>query len=316
MHRRAFIVAGVAGTFALLAVRGLAAEKGGMSDRLEKARDFILRNARLLERRRFEVLFEGGSNASVVQALAPYQNRDGGFGAALEPDKRVPDSQPQDVEIAFHILDEVDALSGDLVRRACDWLDSVTTADGGVPYALPSVNDYPHTFWWAVKETEPPANLNPTAAILGLLLKHGVDHPWVARAAGFCWRAIEATETTEFHDLIPMITFLEHAPDDARAGRELDRIAARIGRPGVVEMDPDAQGYLMKPLDWAPTPASFCRKLFSDAVIAAHLEALAKRQEADGGWPISWDAVGPGALQEWRGMRTIAALQTLRAYGV
>lgn len=287
-----------------------------MSERLDRARDFIWRNARLLERRRFDVAFGGGEGDLVVQALAPYQNADGGFGNALEPDKRVPASQPQDVEVAFHILDEADVLAGEPVRRACDWLESVSTPEGGVPYSLPSVNAYPHTVWWAVKEPVPPANLNPTAAILGLLLKHRVEHRWIAPATAFCWREIEATETAEFHDLIPMIGFLEHADDRVRAARELDRIAGRVAQPGVVEMDPKAQGYRMKPLDWAPSPESFCRKLFSDSVIAQHLDALAARQESDGGWPISWETVGPGALQEWRGIRTLAALRTLHAYGV
>jgi hypothetical protein len=220
------------------------------------------------------------------------------------------------VEVAFHVLDQVNALDGDLARRACDWLETVTTGEGGVPYSLPSVNAYPHTPWWAVKEPAPPAELNPTAAILGLLLKHGVDHPWMAAATAFCWRAIEASETRQFHDLMPMIAFLEHAHDRPRAERALAGIAERIATPGVVEMSADAQGYLMKPLDWAPSPASFCRRLFADHDIARHLEALIGRQEGDGGWPISWEPVGPGALQEWRGMRTIAALRTLEAYGV
>jgi hypothetical protein len=55
----------------------------------------------------------------VLAALLPYQNEDGGFGNALEPDKRCPSSQPQDIECALHILDAIDALHDSMVMRAC-----------------------------------------------------------------------------------------------------------------------------------------------------------------------------------------------------
>ena len=95
---------------------------------------------------------------------------------------------------------------------------------------------------------------------------------------------------------MPMIGFLEQAP-------------------GVVALDPAAEGYVQKPLDWAPMPDSFCRRLFSDAVLAQHLEALAARQGVDGGWPISWPPISPGVALEWGGAMTIKALRTLRTYG-
>ena len=66
------------------------------SRQLENAYTFILNNARLLERRRFAYLFGGGPREPVLAALRAYQNPDGGFGNALEPDKRTPTSQPID----------------------------------------------------------------------------------------------------------------------------------------------------------------------------------------------------------------------------
>ncbi len=284
------------------------------NERLQKAQDFTWRNARLIERYLFTALFAGGSKEPVLAALRAYQNADGGFGNALEPDKRCPSSQPQDIEIALRILDAIEAVNAPMVARACDYLVTITTDEGGVPYALPSVNDYPHAFWWTV-EGNPPASLNPTAAIAGLLLKHGVQHPWTETASAFCWRAIADIDTTEFHTLMPAITFLEYAPDRTRAERELRRIAERISQPGVIELDPHAEGYVQKPLDWAPKPQSYCRRLFDDKTIAAHLTALADRQQDDGGWPISWEPISPAVEIEWRGRVTIEALRTLAAYG-
>ncbi len=284
------------------------------SDRLRRAREFLLLNARLLERRLFAHQFEGADGTPVVAALTAYRNPDGGFGNALEPDKRAPPSQPQDAEIALRTLDTVGRFPGALVTPLCDWLASVSTPAGGVPFSLATVNAFPHAPWWAVEEADPPANLNPTAAIVGLLLKHGVDHPWIAPAADFCWRGIAASESTDFHEIACSILFLTHAPDRPRADLEIRRLRQRIATPGVVALDPDAAGYVQKPLDFAPTPDSPFRPLFSEAVIADHLAALAARQQADGGWPINWEAISPGVACECRGRVTIAALQTLQAY--
>lgn len=287
-------------------------------NRFERARNFIRKNARLLDRQIFAYLFASGSRQAVVMALKAYQNPDGGFGQALEPDKRCPESQPVDVEMALKILDLVSALDDkqvqvEMILPTCDFLQSISTGEGGVPFALPSAKEYPHAPWWAV-EDDPPASLNPTAGIVGLLLKYGIQHPWLDVAVGYCWRAIEASQTEMFHDLMPMIAFLENAPEHARAQRELSRIAERIARPGVVEMDPQAGGYVKMPLDWAPTPESFCRKLFDERTLNQHLVALAQRQRPDGGWPINWDPISPGVELEWRGWVTIGALFTLQAY--
>ena len=78
-----------------------------MSDILARAADFIWRNARLLDRQRFAFHFENGSRQDVVHGLLAYQNGDGGFGAALEPDLRDPSSQPVPAQHALEVLDEV-----------------------------------------------------------------------------------------------------------------------------------------------------------------------------------------------------------------
>ncbi|HJZ45954.1 MAG TPA: hypothetical protein VKE41_02270, partial [Roseiflexaceae bacterium] len=168
--------------------------------------------------------------------------------------------------------------------------------------------------WWNTDD-DPPASLNPTAAIAGLLHKHGVKHAWLDRATEYCWRTIGASQLDEPHLLQAIITFLENAPDQERARREFERVATSLFENDLVKIDPDAEGYVKMPLDYAPTPRSWCRRLFSDDVIAAHLDALAARQQPDGGWPITWPPVSPADELEYRGIVTLGALRTLRAYG-
>ena len=74
---------------------------------LDAAERFIWTNARLIERHRFAHLFKGAPPEPVAEAVRPYQNPDGGFGNALEPDLRTPTSQPIAVNSALEDLDEV-----------------------------------------------------------------------------------------------------------------------------------------------------------------------------------------------------------------
>jgi hypothetical protein len=290
-----------------------------MNDTLfSRAETFIWTSARLIERQVYACLFCNGPAEGVIRALAAYQNPDGGFGNALEPDNRCPDSQPIFIEHALYILDMVNAITDPRVRTdmllpVCDYLQTITTSEGGVPFVLPTANRYPHTPWMGAPEN-PPAALNPTASIAGLLFKSGVQHAWLDRASDFCWREIPANQKEGFHDLMPVTTFLLNAPDQKRAAGQLERISEIIRKPGVVEMDPTAGGYVKMPLDWAPTPTSFFRKLFDDETLRLHLTALARRQQADGGWAINWDPISPVVDYEWRGRLTIDALVSLRGY--
>lgn len=282
---------------------------------LSKAHDFIFKNARLLDRQLFAWLFEGGSRDAVLRALLAYQNPDGGFGDALEPDKRDPGSQPVDVEVAFHLLEKLDAFDHPCVLQACDFLASIATPEGGVPFALPTVMGYPRAPWWNVPAA-PPASLNPTASLAGMLLAHRIQHPWLERAVPYCWQAIAENKSIEYHDLMPMIAFLQHAPETQRAAGELERIRRRIEVNQLVSLDPTASGYVHPPLDWAPTPRHWTRGLFNDAIIQTDLQRLLAQQQEDGGWSISWQPVSTAVELEWRGFRTIEALYTLKAYGV
>jgi hypothetical protein len=276
------------------------------------ARGFILRSARLLDRHRFAFLFDHGDGADVLSALRPYQNGDGGFGHALEPDLRGGDSQPVSLEHALQVLDEVGDFDNEIVQASCDWLTSVTTDTGGVPFVLASVTDSPHAPWWVPTDE---ASLNPTAGIAGLLHKHDVRHPWLSIATDYCWRALSSSlDTLGPDDAISVLTFLEHVADRVRADSVFEQVGARISR-DLVALDPSTTGYVKMPLEFAPDPDRRAARLFSRATLALHLDMLASLQGPDGGWPITWETLSGAATQEWRGFMTIKSLQVLRNYG-
>jgi len=281
---------------------------------LSRTTDFMWRTARLLERRRFAYLFLDGERQAMVEALRPYQNPDGGFGNGLEPDIRGPVSQPVPTWTALCILDEAGAFADPMVMQACDYLLTITTPEGGVPFALPSVRDYPRAPWWETGD-QPSASLNPTAAIAALLYKNGVEHPWLKEATTYCWRKLDEMEGTDPYEMRAVLPFLDWVSDRQRAEGVFARVGPKILEQKLVALTPTTQSETHTPLNFAPRPQSLARRLFSDEVIETHLDALESGQQEDGGWQFNWLAWNPAAALEWRGVVTIDALVTLRAYG-
>lgn len=278
------------------------------------ARAFVYANARLLEQRVYATLFDGASPAGCVAALAAYKNDDGGFGWGLEPDKRAPDSQPLDVEIAFERLVIAGAHADDLVAPACDWLASIAAPSGAVPILLPSIAGYPRAPHWEATDFLP--GLNPTAAIAAHAHALGCHHPWVERATEHCLLELEAGRVpNEAHDLLGLCKLMQHAPDQDRAQRLASLIASALASAAFMKLDPAADVYGVTPLEFAPTPDSIAVTWFGDGVVAAHLDHLERQQEHDGGWPISWEPPSAASGLEWRGIRTLLAARTLTAYG-
>jgi hypothetical protein len=292
-------------------------------DAIDAAEHFLWRNARLLERLRFEHLFRDGDRNAVVEALRPYQRADGGFGNALEPDFRGPISQPTTADSALRVLDDTGELPDDVVGPLCDWLATVTTDEGGVPMVLSSAAAFPRAPWWD-PPAEQRASLLPTSGLAGHLHRHGVEHPWLGPATEFTWQALAEVPgrvaagewlVQLAYDVRCAVVFLDSVPDRERA----EQVAAELGEvlvsSGVVALDPASEGEVAMPLDFAATPDSVTRRWFDDATIEAHLDAMAAGQAEDGGWTVTWEAWVPVTGLEWRGWQTVERLKTLRAYG-
>jgi hypothetical protein len=281
---------------------------------IDAAAQFIAGHARVLDRRRFERLFQGGDARPVRDAIAAFRNADGGFGHALEPDGRTPASQPAAVMMALETLDEADAWDEELVAGAIDWLVANAPAEGGVSFVEPTVEGWPHAPWWQAEEGRP-ASLLTTGKIAGTLHARRVEHPWLDRATELLWRRIDELDDPGPYGFRGVLAFLQHVPDRDRAEETLERVGPLLFERNMVALDPAAEGEVHTPLDFAPNPDSIARRLFDETTIEAHLDHLASSQAEDGGWTFNWLAWSPVAASEWRGSRTVDALRTLRANG-
>jgi hypothetical protein len=287
-----------------------------METYLSRAAAFLAGNARLIDRRRFDLVTGHGDRAGVLAALAAYRNPDGGFGWALEPDLRSPESQPAGALHAFEVLAEVGGAT-ELGGPLCGWLDSVTLGDGGLPFAVPLTDPAGSSPVWTKADT---TTSSPQITCAVAAAAHGVarhdpavrDHPWLARASAYCRERIAARREAGFAiEYRFMLWFLDAVHESwPGADAELRRLVGFLPESATLPVEGGIEGESMRPLDFAPFPGPL-RDLMPASTIDAELAALAARQEEDGGWNVDFAAGSPAAAIEWRGYATVGAVKTL-----
>lgn len=280
-----------------------------MSIDLAAARRFLYDDARLLERHLASTILDGAPSEPVLRALHAYRNADGGWGHALEPDLRGPDSQVSAAMSALDVLAQIGASGDPLVTETADWLQSVSLPDGSVPHVLPSASAYPRAPWM-----EPNDSGFLTYRIAAHLWRLGIDHSWLAPATQWCWQQIETRDLTGYEAFFAL-SFLDAVPEPTRVGKALDRFRALLRADGSIPVPGGVDGEKITALQLSPTPDAPSRALFSDDLIQAGLDALEAEQREDGGWDFDFLHWSPGQSVEWRGIVTLAALETLRTHG-
>jgi hypothetical protein len=272
------------------------------------AREFVLREARVLEQRLFATLFEDAPASGVARALGAFRNDDGGLGHGLEPDARCPESQPLFVAFGLQTLVEAGGRDDELAGGCCDYLASIADERGAVPIVLPSLERYPRADHWTSGLRDP--DVHPTVWIVTSLRALGFEHEWRDRATAYCLDELARSLPSDAHALREVLRFADLMGDDAL----WERTAAAVPQASWLRLDPESADYGLTPLQLAPSPER-ARTLFAEDLLEAHLDALETGQTEDGGWPISWDPPGEASRLEWRGRWTLEALVTLRDYG-
>ncbi|MDP5184903.1 hypothetical protein QOZ88_19900 [Blastococcus sp. BMG 814] len=289
---------------------------------LTAAADFLATAGRVLDRRRFELLFSGGTPEPVLAAVDGYRNADGGYGWGLEPDLRSATSQPGGALHALEVFADVAPATTGRALELCDWLAAATLPDGGLPFALPVPDPAACApFWAGADPTRSSLQITAVVAATAHLVAAAdpavAGHPWLDRATGYCLDAISALDgSAHAMELAFAVRFLDAAavvrPDAADL---VERLRPHVPEDGLLHVAGGAPDEHMRPLDLAPLPGGPARSLFAPAVVVAELDRLAAGQQADGGWTVDFDSWSPAAALEWRGHRTVQALLLLRANG-
>ncbi|HWF52742.1 MAG TPA: hypothetical protein VG294_19010 [Solirubrobacteraceae bacterium] len=278
---------------------------------LDAAERFVLANARLLDRHRLAVLLHGAPAAPVLATLHAYRNPDGGFGHALEPDVRAPESEPASTLHALEVLLGIGAGEDPLVAGAARWIAAVAADDGGVPFVLPTAAEYPHAPWMVPSD----GGSFLTFALAAALWQTPVREPWLEQGTDWCWAQLEDAEAPGGYWVKFALEFLDSVPDRERALAAIARLRPALGEDGSLPVPGGTENERITALTLSPGPGRRSRNLFAEEQIVHDLDELEREQLEDGGWTFDHLAWSPGQSVEWRGIVTLQALGTLLAHG-
>jgi hypothetical protein len=289
---------------------------------LAAATDFMATHARVLDRRRFGLLNGQTDPSGALAALDGYRNPDGGYGWGLEADLRTPESQPGAAFHAFEVFEDIAPATAPQAAALCDWLDSVTLPDGGLPMALPLGMTAGSGPWWqAADASESSLQITAvTAAAAQRVAGHDpavAAHPWLERATRYCLNAIEAIEQAPFAYVLAFsVNFLDAVYESRpEAPALLRRLGTYVPADGRIRVRGGTEDEVLRPLDVAPYPDRPARDLFAAEVISADLDRLAALQQDDGGWIVDYLKISPAGSLDWRGHVTVRAIDILRRNG-
>jgi len=296
----------------------------------DRAEHFMNTQSRELERVLFVYHFRPHetAQADVLDALSRFQNADGGFGHALEPDVRMPQSSVVATKYALQILLDVRASKTEpLVRKAIAYLLEQFDAPKGVwPLVDELVMFAPHASWWDFDGLEGEFGsfqVNPKAGILRCLLEYpSVVPEGVADSVleSLMTRVESLPEDMALFDAISLMQLLQAGTLDSEVG---ERLLERLSRSAdqIVSRNPEEwNSFAVMPMWLAPSPNAPLAELLAGP-IEHQLDFEIDNQNDDGSWSPRWSwgdtdsenwAV---ADMEWKGILTLAMLRSLRDFG-
>ena len=294
-----------------------------------KARAFIYEFARPLEKATFAHEFEDGSVGVVFEALASFQNADGGFGNAMEPDFRLPDSSVLATTVGLQVLREYNAgADHPLVQGAIRYLMSTYDVENEVwPIIPPTADSAPHAPWWGysddIADRWGSFLANPRAEIVGYLhdyaelvpdaLKNRLTEAMLAHIE----RHADGIQMFDLHCYVRLLETTKLPP--AVRTSLMDKLGPVVDR--LVATDAaEWDKYVLALLEIVDRPESPFAGQLADAV-AKNLDFAISRQAENGAWEPKWSwgdsfpGVWTQAKLDWSGVITARTLKILNRFG-
>ncbi len=298
-------------------------KKLGM-EAVQKIQQYIMSSGRPLEGALITYETGKGDVEAVVHELMKFQNSDGGFGHAIEPDFRLPESSAIATSVAMQIMSRVKLKKDNpAVRRTMDYLKKTFNGSADLWEPVPeSISNYPRAVWWNWESADNSEKTwgNPSAELTGYLYEwpyedlNSIRDVLTAKAFN---KLEKRNDTLEMHELLCYL-----------------RLAGRLGSRGQNEMyalldphveklvcdDPEKwEEYNLKPLQVVPDPHSHYHDRFKH-ILDVNLDFLMDTLKDNGSWDPVWkwgrfESDWEKAKLEWSGIITLDNFRILNAYG-
>lgn len=269
---------------------------------MEKAQEFVYKNARPIDLARWNYLFENGESAEVIKYLIAYQNKDGGFGNALEPDSWNEKSTPLQTWAATKIIKEIglENQSHPLISGILEYLSSGDEFDGHRWRGLNTVqsnNEFPHAPWWTYLQNNE-MSYNPTASLIGFILKFADEkEPLHIMARGLAHEAYSYFKKNfpleSMHESACFVDLYEYMKEcniqdllDLEEFRSL--LQQQIKNTITYHTDTWNTDYVCKPSQFIASKNS---DFYSgnEEICCFECDFIKQSQNADGAWNVNWN---------------------------
>lgn len=305
------------------------------SQAYKEIRTWIYRNARPLDLALWQCHYEDGSREAVIERLKEYQNEDGGFGHALEPDCWNPESSPYETMIAIGILRSINWVDmGDPVLQGIFRFLEHTPycSEEGWYFGIPSNDKVPRAPWWTYsEETNAVQCMGITAAICAFILRYGDQESGLfTKAADYTGKILARVKETEDFGEMGAGGLFMLAQDIEATG-----LSARFDCAVIMEnlkglVDRSIERDTEKWSFYTPRPSEF---IFSpespfypgnEEIVEKELDYLVDTRNPGGVWNITWTWFDLGeqyakefAVSEnwWMAHKAMEKLRFLKCFG-
>lgn len=260
---------------------------------------YIKENARPVELAWYKYCLEDGKREDVAEALATFQNPDGGFGHALEADFWNPASSPIATNDAIARLNYVYALDRNtqLVRDIVRYLKSGDGFDGEKKrwkFALESNRDFPHAIWWVPEDgSDGITDFNPTVSLATFMVCYSDDDGFYADIVREAYAFLEKSEKMSVDNLKCYILSYDMLVRNERT----DIVDLKSAKPAIqrLMLDEICKDVSKYGKEYAATPSDFFNEryayLYTESfkeLVEAEKNNLKNIRMEDGGFDIFW----------------------------
>jgi len=240
-----------------------------------------------------------GPARDVTDALAAYQNDDGGFGRGLEVDIKSPASNPFAARIAMHTLLVVpNDTAPDLRDRLRIWLDRNQHKDGDWHFS-PEIFKADLAPWFTAWEFP---SLNPACCVAGLAKALGLATPRMLDRVESLFADKASPQEATSGNFYRMLPYVEYAT--SRDVQDHEVYVEAVAQGIIIGNEKDAYDDAKHFFDHALNAGEDVMALLPNDLLASWTNRLLQEPAMDGGWPTQYDPA-------WASWTTASALVTL-----